>query len=78
MIDAIVGWIGAAVFGALGVLAIYFQWKADNLRKQIEDYQQSSDKWQIEAAKRVEEERRQSANKAPIDKKNRKDFEVNK
>ncbi len=75
MFDAIVGWIGAAVVGALGLFAIRWKLKADSAKNQIDDYQQSSDKWQIEAAKRVEEERRQAANKAPIDTKNRSDFE---
>ena len=74
MLDAIVRWIGAAVVGTLGLFAIRWKMRADSAKKQIDDYHKSSDKWQIEAAKRVEEERRQSANKAPIDKKNRDDF----
>ncbi len=74
MFDAIVGWIGAAVVGALGLFAIRWKLKADNAKKQIDDYQQSSDKWQIEAAKRVEEAKRKAANKAPIDTKIRDDF----
>lgn len=78
MFDAIVGWIGAAVVGALGLFAIRWKLKAENAKKQIDDYQQSSDKWQIEAAKRVEEVKRQADGKAPIDTKNRRDFEVNK
>ena len=75
MFDAIVGWIGAAVVGALGLFAIRWKLKAENANNQIDDYQQSSDKWQIEAAKRVEEIRRQAANKAPIDQNNRDHFE---
>lgn len=74
MFDAIVGWIGAAVVGALGVWSILLGLKAERMAKKIDDYQQSSDKWQIEAAKRVEEARRQSANKAPIDTKIRDNF----
>ena len=74
MFDAIVGWIGAAIVGALGLFAIRWKLKADSAKKQIDDYQKSSDKWQIEAAKRVEEIRRQAANKAPIDPKIRDDF----
>lgn len=74
MIETIVSWVGAAVVGALGIWAIILKRKAERIEKQMDDYQQSSDKWQIEAAKRVEEERRQSANKAPIDTKNRDDF----
>lgn len=75
MFDAIVGWIGAAVVGALGLLAIRWKLRADSTKNQIDDYQKSSDKWQIETAKRVEEIKRQAANKAPIDPKSRKDFE---
>lgn len=75
MFDAIVGWILAVVVGAFGLIAVRWKLRANKAQKQINDYQQSSDRWQIEAAKRVEEVKRQVANKAPIDLKNRKDFE---
>lgn len=75
MFDAIIGWIGMVVVGILGLLAIRWKLKADSANKKIDDYQKSFDKWQIDAAKRVEEARRQVAGKSPIDPKSRKDFE---
>jgi hypothetical protein len=74
MIETIVSWVGAAVVGALGIWAIILKRKAERIEKQMDDYQQSSDKWKIEAERRVEEAKRQAANKAPIDTKNRDDF----
>ena len=74
MIETIVSWVGAAVVGALGIWAIILKRKAERIEKQMDDYQQSSDKWKIEEERRVEEAKRQAANKAPIDTKNRDDF----
>lgn len=75
MFDAIIGWIVAAGAAALALWGARWKVKADRAKQQIDDYQRSSDKWQMDAAKRVEEVKRQSAGRAPIDPKERKEFE---
>jgi hypothetical protein len=75
MFDAIIGWIVAAGAGALAVWGVRWKIRANRSRKQIDDYQLSSDRWQSDAARRIEEVRRQATGKAPIDPKARKDFE---
>ncbi|MBK9952834.1 MAG: hypothetical protein IPP10_15405 [Candidatus Competibacteraceae bacterium] len=75
MIDTIIGWIVAAGAAALAVWGLRWKVKADQATRQIDGYQKSSNKWQEDAAKRVEEVKRQAANKAPIDPKERKDLE---
>jgi cell division protein FtsB len=75
MFDAIIGWIVAAGAAALAIWGVRWKVKADRAARQIDGYQKSSDKWQEDAAKRVEEVKRQAAGKAPIDPKARKDLE---
>ncbi len=78
MLDAIIGWAVAAGAAGAAALAIWgLRWKTRSARaeRKIDDYQQSSDEWQEDAARRVEVIRRQAAGKAPIDPKERKDFE---
>ncbi len=75
MFDAIIGWIVAAGAGALAIWGVRWKIRADRAKRQIDDYQLSSDRYQAEAKRRVEEVKRQAAGQAPIDPKNRKDFE---
>ncbi len=75
MFDAIIGWIVAAGAGALAIWGVLWKLKADRATRQIDGYKKSSDRWQENAARRVEELKRQADAKAPIDPKVRKDFE---
>ena len=75
MLDAIIGILVTAGAGALALWGARHKWRADRAKRQIDDYQLSSDKWQRDAAKRVEEIKRKAAGEAPIDPKARKEFE---
>lgn len=75
MFETIIGWIVAAGAAALALWGVRWKVKADRATRQIDDYQKSSDKWQMDAARRVEEVKRQADGKAPIDPKDRKEFE---
>lgn len=75
MFDAIIGWIVAAGAAALALWGVRWKVKADRAKQQIDGYQRSSDQWQMDAAKRVADIKRQSAGKSPIDPKERKEFE---
>lgn len=75
MIEAIVGWVAAGAALALAVFGVRWKIRAQKSERQIKGYQESSDKWQIEAARRVEEIKKRTANQAPIDTKKRTDFE---
>lgn len=75
MFDTIIGWIVTAGVGALAIWGVRWKIIANRSQKQIDDYQLSSDRWQSDAARRIEEVRRQATGKAPIDPKARKDFE---
>lgn len=75
MFDAIIGWIVAAGAAALAIWGASWKIKADRAKKQIDDYQISSDRWQSDAAKRVENIKRQADGKAPIDPKERGEFD---
>lgn len=75
MFDAIIGWIVAAGAAALAIWGVRWKVKADRATRQIDDYQKSSDKWQADAEKRVEDIRRKAAGRAQINAKDRKDFE---
>lgn len=75
MIDTIIGILITAGAGAFAIWGARHKWRADRAKRQIDDYQLSSDRWQRDAAARVEEIKKEAAMKAPIDPKNRKDFE---
>lgn len=75
MLDTIIGILVTAGAGALALWGVRQKARADRAKRQIDDYRLSSDKWQRDAAKRVEQIKREAARKAPIDPKNRKEFE---
>ncbi len=75
MLDAIIGWLVVAGSVALALWGVRLKVRADRAKRQIDDYQLSSDRWEMDAKRRIEEVKRQAAGKAPIDPKNRKDFE---
>jgi len=75
MFDAIIGWVVAAGAGALAIWGVRWKVRAKRAKQQIDDYQLSSDRWELDAKRRIEEVKRQAAGKAPIDPKNRRDFE---
>jgi len=75
MFDTIIGWVVAAGAAALALWGVRWKVKAGRAQQKIDGYQQSSDRWRDEAAKRVESVKRQAEGKAPVDPKNRKDFE---
>lgn len=75
MIDTIIGILITAGAGAFAFLGARWKWRADRAKRQIDDYQLSSDRWQQDAAKRIEQIKREAAGKSPIDPKERKEFE---
>lgn len=75
MFDTIIGWIVAAGAAALALWGVWWKLKAGKAQSQLNSYQDSSTKWQQEAAKRVEQVKREAEEKAPVDPKNRRDFE---
>lgn len=75
MFDTIIGWAIATGAAALALWGIRWKLKAGKAQSQINSYQDSSTKWQQEAAKRVEQVKREAEGKAPVDPKNRIDFE---
>jgi hypothetical protein len=75
MFDAIIGILVTVGAGAFAIWGARWKFRAERSKQQIDDYQRSSDLWHMNAAKRVEEIKRQAAEKKPIDPKERKDFE---
>lgn len=75
MVDAIIGWIVAAGVAAMALWGVRWKVRADRAKRQIEDYQLSSERWESDARKRVEAIRRKAAGEAPIDPKERDEFE---
>lgn len=75
MFDTIIGWVVAAGAAALALWGVRWKIRAGKAQQQIDGYQQSSDRWKEDAARRVEAIKRQSAGKAPIDPKDRSEFE---
>ncbi len=78
MFDAIIDWVVAAGAGALAIWGVRWKVRAERAKQQIDDYQLSSDRWELDAKRRLEEVKRQAAGKAPIDTKARDDFEADK
>lgn len=75
MLDAIIGWLFAVGAGALALLGLRWKWRGDAEREVRERRQAESDEWAAKARSRVEEIRRGNAGKAPIDPKDRRNFE---
>lgn len=75
MLDTIIGILITAGAGAFAIWGARHKWRADRAKRQIDDYQISSDKWQQDAANRVERIKREAAGKAPIDPIVRDEFE---
>lgn len=75
MLDTIIGILVTAGAAALALWGVRWKVRADRAKRQIDDYQLSSDKWQRDAAKRVDQIKREAAGKAPINPKERKEFE---
>lgn len=74
MLDAIIGWLVALGAGALALWGVRWKVRANRVQQKIDDYQRSSDQWEIDARKRIEAIRKQAAGEAPIDPKDRKEF----
>lgn len=75
MFDIIIGWVVAAGAAALALWGVRWKLKAGKAQGQIDRYQDSSTKWQQEVTKRMEQVKREAEGKAPVDPRNRKDFE---
>lgn len=73
--DAIVGWAVTVGVAALALWGVRWKVRAVRAKQQIDDYQKSSNQWEMGARERVEEARRQAAGKAKIDPNKRTDFE---
>lgn len=75
MFDVIIDWVVAAGAGALAIWGVRWKVRAERAKQQIDDYQLSSDRWELDAKRRLEEVKRQAAGQSPIDPNARKDFE---